>query len=127
MIRLLVLLAEKLNFTLVIKASVDVFLRTVFKLTIVKLRSRSRLGPAGQKSKVKDPVNFFQALNDSLNHYTVYCMPSNHVPLIWAFKMAFRMTFMMTLRRTLKLNLRGTSWGLRVEGSGSVYSLNIIL
>ena len=33
------------------------------------------------------------------NHY---CMTSNHVPLILAFKMTFRMTFRMTLRMTFK-------------------------
>ena len=55
MIRLLVLLAEKLNFTLVIKASVDVFLKTVFKLKIVKLRSRSRLG-SGQVQHAAGPA-----------------------------------------------------------------------
>ena len=39
------------------------------------------------------------------NHY---CMTSNHVPLISAFKMTFRMTFRMTYRMTIMMTLRMT-------------------
>ena len=46
------------------------------------------------------------------NHY---CMTSNHVPLMSAFKMTFRITFRMPFRMTLRMTLRMTfkTWDLR--------------
>ena len=94
----------------------------------VKLRSRSqvrsrsgpRSGPKGLRTKDLDlgntlnlvcqdhhqppPPNFCWGDN-ARNHY---CMTSNHVPLISAFKMTFRMTFRMTLRMTFRMTFRMT-------------------